>query len=104
MAQKDGGKPPHTTLAGQALRKGISFARNAADRQITIGGYSPGEIQRIMGKPGFVRGAVSVAIFRLATRSVPGALLVGGGLVAKALYDRRRKRRHSKEDVEEAGK
>jgi hypothetical protein len=26
----------------------------------------------------------------VATRSVPGAILVGGGLLAKALYDRRK--------------
>jgi hypothetical protein len=27
---------------------------------------------------------------RMATRSVPGAILVGGGILAKMLYDRRR--------------
>jgi hypothetical protein len=33
------------------------------------------------------------AITRIAARSVPGALLVGGGLLAKSLYDRRRARK-----------
>ena len=33
------------------------------------------------------------AIFRLATRSVPGAILVGGGLLAKTLHDRRKSRK-----------
>jgi hypothetical protein len=32
----------------------------------------------------------------VATRSVPGAILVGGGLVAKALYERRKSRRAAK--------
>ncbi len=32
------------------------------------------------------------AITRIATRSVPGAILVGGGMLAKALYDRRHAR------------
>ena len=36
-------------------------------------------------------GIASSAITRIATRSVPGAILVGGGLIAKALYDRRHK-------------
>ena len=33
------------------------------------------------------------ALTRIATRSVPGAIIVGGGLIAKALYDRRHKPR-----------
>ncbi len=35
------------------------------------------------------------ALTRLATRSVPGALIVGGGMLAKMLYDRRRQVRDS---------
>ena len=31
---------------------------------------------------------IGMAAARIATKSVPGALLVGGGLLAKALYDR----------------
>ncbi len=31
---------------------------------------------------------IGMAAARLATKSVPGALLVGGGLLAKAIYDR----------------
>ena len=33
---------------------------------------------------------------RIATRSVPGAILVGGGLLAKTLYDRKRARDEEK--------
>ncbi|MEO0032652.1 MAG: hypothetical protein RIS94_2410, partial [Pseudomonadota bacterium] len=33
---------------------------------------------------------VGTAIARLATRSVPGAIVVGGGMLAKTLYDRRK--------------
>lgn len=48
------------------------------------------------GKPsrktllGGIAGALAV---RLATRSVPGAIMVGGGILAKTLFDRRRARR-----------
>lgn len=34
---------------------------------------------------------VGAALVRIATRSVPGAILVGGGLLAKTLYDRRKR-------------
>ncbi len=33
------------------------------------------------------------ALLRVATRSVPGAILVSGGLIAKALHDRHKARR-----------
>lgn len=33
------------------------------------------------------------ALTRIATRSVPGAIVIGGGILAKTLYDRRRERR-----------
>ena len=33
---------------------------------------------------------VGTALARIATRSVPGAIVIGGGLLAKTLYDRRR--------------
>ena len=33
-----------------------------------------------------------IVVMRIATRSVPGALLVGGGLLAKTLYDRSKER------------
>ena len=36
-----------------------------------------------------VQTLVGTALARIATRSVPGAILVGGGMLAKALYDRR---------------
>ena len=34
---------------------------------------------------------VGTALARIATKSVPGAIVVGGGMLAKALYERRRK-------------
>lgn len=42
------------------------------------------------GKPSIARKLAGAAILRVATRSVPGAIVVTGGLIAKTLYDRRR--------------
>lgn len=54
---------------------------------------------------GLLGAGLGVIATRLAMRSVPGALFVGGGLVAKHLWDRRRERealdeRMSNEDAE----
>lgn len=35
----------------------------------------------------------NAALVRVATRSVPGAIIVSGGLIAKALHDRRKAKR-----------
>jgi len=49
---------------------------------------------RAQTKPNsFGMSLIGIAAARLATRSVPGALFVGGGLVAKALYDRSRSKK-----------
>ncbi len=44
-------------------------------------------------KRSITRALAGAAIVRIASRSVPGAILVGGGMLAKTLYDRRRARR-----------
>lgn len=53
-----------------------------------------------VGRPSAIAGAV---IARVATRSVPGALLVSGGLVAKALYVRKRDRRKARKAGKNSG-
>jgi hypothetical protein len=42
---------------------------------------------------GLLGAGVGIVATRLATRSIPGALLVGGAFVAKKLYDKRKERR-----------
>jgi hypothetical protein len=44
-------------------------------------------------------GIAGAALVRIATRSVPGAIVVGGGLLAKTLYDRRRAKRVPKQQA-----
>lgn len=45
--------------------------------------------ERTAGR-GLLGAGLGVLATRLATRSLPGALLVGGAIVAKSLYDRRK--------------
>lgn len=90
---------PGRRIAGWALRKGVNIARGAVDRRVSFGGLTSTEIQQALTGRSLVGGTAAVIVTRLATRSVPGALLVGGGLVAKALFDRRRSRRARQRDA-----
>ena len=45
-----------------------------------------------MGK-GLVRAGAGIIATRIATRSIPGAMLVGGAFLAKMLYDQRKARK-----------
>ena len=42
---------------------------------------------------GLVKTGVGIVATRIATRSIPGALLVGGAFLAKKLYDQRQERK-----------
>jgi hypothetical protein len=83
-------------LARRAMEKGLLKARFEHEQAVAI----------VEGR-GLAHTLVSTTVSRVATRSVPGALLVGGGLFAKTIYDRsisRRKarRRGRKQLVEQA--
>jgi hypothetical protein len=81
-------------LARRSMEKGLLKARFEKQQAVAI----------VEGR-GMVHTMVTAAVARMATRSVPGALLVGGGLFAKVLYDRsisrRKARRQGKQAIEE---
>ena len=57
----------------------------------TLAGAAVGEVIGRRRGHGLLGMGLGVIATRIATRSLPGALLVGGALVAKAVYDRRSK-------------
>lgn len=59
----------------------------------TIAGAVVGEAVGRKRGHGILGAGIGIAATRIATRSIPGALLVGGTIAAKALYDRRQKRK-----------
>jgi hypothetical protein len=59
----------------------------------TIAGAVVGEAVGKRRGRGLLGAGIGIAATRLATRSVPGALLVGGAFLAKTLYDKRKKRK-----------
>lgn len=76
-------------LADLALRGGTRLLRHLVERSLLSTKYAPGKARAIVNGRTMSQTLVSTALVRIATRSVPGALVVGGGLLAKTLYDRR---------------
>lgn len=98
-------KPKRTTTSGKiadfAVREGKAVAERAIDRRLASAGYSKKDVRKIVERKGFGKRMVAAAIARLATRSVPGALLVGGGLIAKALFSGRKAEAEAPEAVDD---
>lgn len=79
-------------LADVALRVGGQVLRHTVERGLlgqVVGKRKAGKL--IRGRS-MAQTLIGTAVARIATRSVPGAIIVGGGMLAKTLYDRRRAR------------
>ncbi|MEZ5735290.1 MAG: hypothetical protein R3E09_05700 [Novosphingobium sp.] len=79
-------------LADILLRGGNRLLRRGVERSLLTAKYSPGQAEKLMKNRTLLGTLASTALARVATRSVPGAIVVGGGLLAKTLYDRRKAR------------
>ena len=58
----------------------------------SIAGAVVGEVIGRKRGNGLLSAGLGLVATRIATRSVPGLILVGGAIVAKTLYDRRKER------------
>lgn len=92
-------------LADIALRSGGALLRRAVETGLlgaALGAASKGKGKKaaagkvIKGRS-MAQTLVGTAVARIATRSVPGAIVVGGGLLAKTLYDRRKGKQAAKD-------
>ncbi len=77
-------------LADIALRGGGLLVRHAIERGLLGRRYAPEKASKILKGRTVSEALLGTAVAKLATKSVPGAILVGGGLLAKTLYDRRK--------------
>lgn len=77
-------------IADIALRGGGRLLRNAIEKGLLGVKYPQDKAGKIVSGRSMANTLIATAVARVATRSVPGALLVGGGLIAKTLYDRRK--------------
>lgn len=77
-------------LADIALRAGGALLRRSVEQGLLSTRMGSKKAGRIIKGRNLTQTLIGTAIARVATRSVPGAIVVGGGLLAKTLYDRRR--------------
>ncbi|MYL98612.1 hypothetical protein GR702_12635 [Novosphingobium sp. FGD1] len=77
-------------IADIVLRTGTTLARRAVERSVLGASYSPRKAKSILKGRTISETLLHGALARVAIGSVPGAILVGGALVAKTLYDRSR--------------
>ena len=83
-------------LADVVMRMGSYVMRYGVERAFLAGRYGKGTAKEIVRGRTIPQSLVAVAIAKLGTRSLPGAALVGAGLVAKTLFDRSQSRRRAK--------
>lgn len=73
--------------ADLALRTGDRLVRRGVERGLLKG--QPAKTARVIRGRTLTETVIGTVLAEVARRSVPGAILVGGGLLAKALRDRR---------------
>lgn len=85
------GPNPMTNLiiADVALRAGAVLLRHGVEKGILGGKLGTKKAGRVIKGRTMMQTLVGTAMARVATRSVPGAIIVGGGMLAKTLYDHR---------------
>jgi hypothetical protein len=87
-------------IADLAMRGGERLVRLAVERAMLGMKYSDEKASKLVKGRSLVQTLVGTTAMRIATKSVPGALLVGGGLLAKTLYDRRKSAAAARADGE----
>ena len=83
-------------LADVIVRMGSYVMRYGVERAFLSKRYGKSTAKDIVKGRSIPQSLVAVAIAKLGVRSLPGAALVGAGLVAKTLFDRSQSRRRAK--------
>lgn len=77
-------------ILAQLARKGGSKLLDGAVKRLL-----PDKPAETVKRGNLLRGIAGTVAMRVATRSVPGAIVVASGALAKTLYDRRRARKRA---------
>ncbi len=90
--------PTTRLLADIVLRGGKKLLQMAVDGTLLkppAADAAAAAAPRAPKKRGSITGKIAgAAASRIATKSVPGAIIIGGGLLAKTLYDRKKARKN----------
>jgi len=79
-----------------ALRGAGRLTRRFLEKGLLRTRYAKDDADRVVEGRSMAQTLASVAIARVATRSVPGAFLVGAGLLGKTLYDMSKGKREAR--------
>ena len=79
-----------------AMRAGGRLVRHALEKGVLRNRYGGAEAKAIVENRSLMQTLMSGMLARFATRSLPGAAVVGGGLIVKTLYDRSKSKRAAK--------
>jgi len=90
-------------MADIAMRAGSSILRNVVEKSFLSGRYGKDTASDIVNNKTLGQTVASVVLAKMATRSVPGAVIIGSGVVVKTLFDRSQKRRKAKKAADTAG-
>ncbi len=88
-------------IADIAVRGASYLFRRSIEKGLLRARFGPDKAKQIVEGRTMGHSIAGFAVSRLATRSVPGFLLVAGGLVGKAVFDRSLGRRESAREGEE---
>ena len=91
-------------LTDVALRGATVLARLAIEHALLRNRYDAGTATTIIAKRGLGKRLLSAGMSRVAAKSLPGALLVGGGMMGKIMYDRAKAHRQVRIAEEKAKK
>ena len=80
-------------MADIGMRAVSYIVRSSVEKGMLRGRYGKQVARDIVNNKTTGQNLASFALAKVATRSVPGALVVGGGIAAKALFDLSRRRR-----------
>ena len=99
LDQVEGPSPNPMTnliLTDLVLRGGGQILRHAVEAALLKTKYDAKKAKKIIAGRSIAQTMISTAVARFATRSVPGMILVGGGALAKLLYDRSKGKREAR--------
>ena len=84
------------------LRSAGRLTRHTLEKALLGRQYGSQFAKDVVENRSLVQTLAAYGVTKVATKSVPGALLVGGGLLAKVLFDRSTSRRSSRRKGEKA--
>lgn len=88
-------------MANAIVRTGSILLRKAVDKRMLRGRYGKDTAESAVENQGLGSTLTSLALAKMAARSSTGAIVVGSGMLAKTLYDRRQaKKARAKGDAQ----